>query len=221
MNDNGSSKKKKKYTERAVNSIETLKNTAKSPARLVQDIGKATTKSVKEDLVKGMGQDFVEQIFGSAGGVSGEISAGQSLEMKDLVKSPEHQKVEKQLNVERHLRREEQYLVETRQNELRMELKAIMVEIVKITKETGEMSEAVQVAAMQAPTKEGVGIYHIIFFKKFLKFLVSYRKKIENAKVWLHSQNRRAGQKGWVTNYKKHGAKYLLSGEHYLSRSAG
>jgi hypothetical protein len=62
----------------------------------------------------------------------------------------------------------------------------------------------------------------VIFFEKLLEFVKSFRKKINQSNVWLSSANKRAGKKGsWKSNYQQHGAKYLLSGEHYVARSAG
>lgn len=219
MNDNNSKKKKTKYPKEN-NTIETLSDSVKAPAKAVIEIGKSTTDSIKDDLIKGVGGDIINQIFGPQKSFSGELTAGQTLEMKDVVNKSNNNE-NKQLIQESVLRKEEEVLVESRQNELRLELSAIMREVVRITEETSELADEVKIAAIQAPSPEGVGIYHLTFLKNFLKFLRGYRKKIESSKVWLSSQNKRANQKGWLGNYKKHGAKYLLSGEHYVARSSG
>ena len=60
------------------------------------------------------------------------------------------------------------------------------------------------------------------YCRKLLEFIKSFVKKVEEASVWLHALNKRSAKKNvWGANYKKFGAKYLLSGEHYLQRSAG
>jgi hypothetical protein len=110
-------------------------------------------------------------------------------------------------------------MIERRSNELRLQLKAIMQEVVILAGNTQDLGKEVQLAAMQAPIEPGV--YHIIFFEKLLEFIKSFRKKIEEASVWLHISNKRAQKKNFWGRYKQHGAKYLLSGEHYASRSAG
>ena len=72
---------------------------------------------------------------------------------------------------------------------------------------------------MQAPVEPGV--YHVIFFEKLLEFVKSFRKKIEDAAVWLHATNSRAEKKNYWSRYKKHGGKFLLAADHYLTSSAG
>ena len=74
---------------------------------------------------------------------------------------------------------------------------------------------------MQAPANPGV--YHIVFFEKLLDFIKTFRRKIENADVWLQSSNKRAEKKNfWGTfTSKKGGTKFLLSQEHYVARSTG
>jgi len=54
-----------------------------------------------------------------------------------------------------------------------------------------------------------------------LEFMKSFRKKIEDAQIWLHASNKRAEKKNFWSTYKKHGSKFLLSPDHYLQRSAG
>src|SRR3989344_1908364 len=91
---------------------------------------------------------------------------------------------------------------------------------IALEQKTESLAEETKIAALQGPVEPG--IYHIIFFEKLLDFLKSFSKKIEEASVWLHAVNKRAAKKNvWGAHYKSHGAKYLLSSEHYLQRSAG
>jgi len=188
----------------------------------LKDIGTSTASSLKKDVVKP--SEFIDQIIGTRRPqkYSGEISVGESLEMSDVL-SGEHEekkKIEKQLSFERKIRIDEEIGNEKKINELKMQLNAISKEILAIAVETEELSEDIKLAVMQAPVEPGV--YHVIFFEKLLEFIKSFRKKISEAHVWLHALNKRAQKKNaWGARYKKHGAKYLLSGEHYLSRSAG
>lgn len=208
MND---TKKTKKQKPLHTNTLESLK-----------DIGVSTASSLKKDVVRP--NEFIDQIIGPGRPqkFSGEISVGESLEMSEVL-SGEHQekkKVEKQLSFERRIRIEEDTENEKKINELKIQLNAISKEILQIAQETEELSEDVKLATMQAPIEPGV--YHVVFFEKLLEFIKSFRKKISEAHVWLHALNKRAQKKNaWGSRYKKHGAKYLLSGEHYLSRSAG
>jgi hypothetical protein len=72
---------------------------------------------------------------------------------------------------------------------------------------------------MEIPANPGV--YHINFFEKLLSFMQSFRKKIDEASIWLGTQNKRAEKKNYWSMYKKKGASFLLAPDHYLQRSAG
>ena len=210
MNDNKN--KKQKGLLNQANPLESLK-----------DIGSGTIKSLKEDLLSQAPKDFIDQILGPRPrNFSGEIIAGESLEVSEVL-SGEHEeklKLRHQLHLERTLRIEEKENIDKKTNELRIQLSSIQEEILELAQGTQDLAEETQIAAMQAPVEPG--IYHILFFEKLLEFVKSFRKKIEEASVWLHATNKRAAKKNaWGANYKKHGAKYLLSGEHYISRSAG
>lgn len=211
------SKSRKNQNQRtASNVLETWKEVSK-------DIGGNTVDTLKEDLLKQAPRDVIDQLFGPREqSHSGEIYAGETVEMKDLVsgRREKDEQLSAQLRMERRLRQEQEVLVERKTGELRIQLKALMEEIQILAVETSDLSQETQLASMQAPIEPGV--YHVVFFEKMLEFIKSFRKKIEQARTWLHSANARAAKKNkWGSNYKKHGAKYLLSSEHYLSRSAG
>lgn len=208
--------KNQKQTARHPNPLESLKD--------IGDIGKSTVNSLKKDLVEKMPQDVMDQLFGSRpiAKYSGEIAAGESLELNEVYtgREVENKKLKGQLALERRLRDEESALIEKKSNDLKIQLKVLMDEIYKLAGSTQKLAEETQIAAMQAPIEPGV--YHLIFFEKLLEFVQSFRKKVEESVVWLHATNKRAARKNaWGQRYKQHGGKYLLSGEHYLQRSAG
>jgi hypothetical protein len=211
--DNNNPKKARQKIRHQPNPLETFK-----------DIGTSTAKQMREEVAK-MPSNFMEQLIGtkpSSKKFSGELEPGEALDINEVFsgKHEELSKLRKQTALERKLLEEERVQVERKSNELRMQLTAVREEIIVLAKHTENLAEETQVAAMQAPVEPGV--YHVIFFEKLLGFINSFRKKIEEAGVWLHAVNKRASKKNaWGNNYKKHGAKYLLSGEHYLQRSAG
>ncbi|OGM02886.1 hypothetical protein A2115_00140 [Candidatus Woesebacteria bacterium GWA1_41_8] len=188
----------------------------------LKEIGASTGRSLKEDLIKKAPQDFMDQIFGPTPRTySGEIVPGEAVEMKDIFtgQQEEKTKINKQFSLEKRLRQEESARVERKSNELRIQLKVIMDELMVLAQSTQELAKESQIAAFQAPIEPG--IYHIIFFEKLLEFIKSFRKKIDEAVVWMHATNKRAEKKNYWSQFKKHGSKFLLSGEHYLQRSAG
>lgn len=205
-------KKKAQQAARTANVLESLK-----------DLGSDVQSGIGDELLKKTPQAFVDQLFGlnSQEHYSGELSAGESIEMHEIIsKKDGKERTAKHLHFERKVYAQEKEMIDKRTNELQMQLKAIMDEVVVLTQSTQDLAQETQVAAMQAPVEPGA--YHVVFFENLLKFLKSFRKKISEASLWLRSANKRASKKNrWGANYKKHGAKYLLSGEHYLTRSAG
>jgi hypothetical protein len=178
----------------------------------LKDIGSDASKNLLNQV---LGRFPFEQKY------SGEINPGETLEFKDLMsgKHEENIKLQRQLFLERKLTEEEKIHSAQKSNELKVQLQALMQEVLNLAKTTQNLSQEVETAVMQAPAQPG--IYHLIFFKKLLEFVQSFRKKIENASVWLGATNRRAEKKNYWSMYKKKGASFLLSPDHYLSRSAG
>jgi hypothetical protein len=187
-----------------------------------KDLTGGFSDSLKQEA-KALPANFGRQLFGLRPQPrSGEISPGESVRMQEIASGEREQKekAQTQAHLERQLRQEDKALRVSSERDLRLQLKAIMQEIQAIAKETPELAREVEVASIQAPANPG--IYHIRFFEKILEFIKSFRKKISQANTWLHAANTRAAKKNvWGNRYAKHGAKYLLSGEHYLTRSAG
>jgi hypothetical protein len=190
----------------------------------LKDIGASTAKSFKKDFLSEAPNDFFDQIMGrkpSSRKFSGEITPGESVELNEVFtgKRESEEKLRAQIALERKLAEEERRMIEKRSNELRLQLNALMQEILALAKTTQNIGDEIEIAVMQAPANPGV--YHVVFFEKLLEFLKSFRKKIESAGLWLHASNSRAEKKNYWATYKKHGSKFLLSPDHYLQRSAG
>jgi len=189
----------------------------------LKDIGGGSTRSLKTDLLKGTSEEFFRQFMGQKleKKFSGEIIPGETLELNEVFsgKFAENKKLQAQIVLERRLSEEERIRMEQRSNELKIQLHALMQEVYALAQTTQNIGEEVEVASMQAPVNPG--IYHLVFFEKLLDFMRSFRKKIENASLWLHSSNKRAEKKNYWAMYKKKGSSFLLAPDHYLQRSAG
>jgi len=190
----------------------------------LKDLGSHTSKTLKRDLLNPIPEDFFEQLLGTKPQekkFSGDIVPGESLEFNEVFsgKYEENKKLKSQISLERRLAAEEKTLVQEKSNQLRVQLHAIMEEILALAKTTQNLGEQVEVASMQAPIEPGV--YHLVFFEKLLEFIKSFRKKIEDSSIWLGAVNKRAEKKNFWGTYKKQGSKFFLSSEHYLQRSAG
>ena len=134
-------------------------------------------------------------------------------------KEEENKKLRVQVSLERNLAADEKRLSEQKMQQLRVQLQAISAEITKLASSTGNLATQTEIAMIEVPVNPGV--YHIIFFEKVLEFLQSFRKRVDEAVVWLSSTNKRAEKKNYWSMYKKKGSSFLLSPDHYLQRSAG
>lgn len=189
-----------------------------------RDLGKSTAGALGTDLLKPVGEDFMRELLGfkTTKKFSGEISPGETLEMKNVLsgKEEENKKLKKQLFAEKSLREEIERAANQKAQDLNLQLSAITQEVAALSKNTQGLTREVEIASIQAPVNPGV--YHLIFFEKLLEFIKSFRKKIEDATVWLTAYNRRSAKKrGFWGQVKMSGAKRLLSSEDNLQRSAG
>jgi len=189
----------------------------------LKDLG-ADTSSQMGDLLKSTSEDFFKELLGipkPQKKISGELQQGQSLQMNEAMsgKAEENKLLRQQISMERQMAGDEKALANEKMQKLRVQLQAMTSEIAKLASATSDLAQETQIAMVQAPAEPGV--YHIVFFEKVLEFLQSFRKKIENASVWLSGSNKRAEKKNYWSMYKKKGSSFLLSPDHYSQRSAG
>lgn len=192
----------------------------------IRDIGGAGLRSLKEDLLAPAPKDLLDQLFGGIQKyqtkVQKELQPGQSIEIDSMLKEQrdENRVLKLKLAREQQVRQEEEVVVEEKSQNLKLELSALGQEVNKLAKVTQGLARETQIAAMQAPANPGV--YHLIFFEKLREFIQSFRKKIENASLWLQSSNKRAAKKRtFWGQVSKSGSKRLLSPEDSSQRSAG
>lgn len=180
------------------------------------------------ETLKGLGSDVGKDFFGDLLGfqkpqlkVSGELSIGESLEVSDALsgKIEENKKLRAQIALERNLASQEKRISEEKISNLRVQLQALIAEIAKLAMSNQELGEESKAALVEIPVNPGE--YHVTFFEKLISFMQSFRKKIEEASIWLHSSNKRSEKKNYWSMYKKKGSSFLLSPDHYLQRSAG
>lgn len=178
-------------------------------------------KTTSNEVFKPIAQEFMDQLLGRKRKFSGEILLGESIEMRTVLtgKQTETDRLKKQIVIERQLHEEEKILVERKGRELKIQIEAIKSEVVKLAAATPRLSQQVEIASFQATSS--VSTYELFFLQQLFLFIKSFREHIDDAHVWLGAVNARAKKKNvWGANYKKYGAKYLLSGEHYSGRSS-
>ncbi len=192
----------------------------------LRDIGDSGFQSVKKDIFEGIPQDIFGQIFGQTEKpqrkIQSDIKPGQSIEIDAMLSQEreENKILRQRLAYEERIRQEDNSVIEQKTQSLKLELSALTQEVQNLAKTTQALAQETKIAAIQAPANPGV--YHINFFERLRLFITSFRKKIENATLWLQSHNQRAAKKhSFWGQVSKAGSKRLLSPEDYLQRSAG
>lgn len=190
----------------------------------INSIGSQAVDTIKNEA-KATGEEFFRQLLGEQKRLqqkkSTELPLGQTFNMNEFVsgETEKRNELEKQLFFERRLFSEEKQESQKKIQELRVRLQAIQAEASRLVASTANLSENVKVAVMQGTVNASE--YQIGFFESIVQMIVSFRKKIDNAVVWLQNSNKRSEKKNYWTQYKKKGAGFLLSGESYSQRSAG
>ena len=190
----------------------------------INSIGSQTIDTIKSET-KATSDEFFRQLLGEQKNLqqkkSTELPLGQTLNMNEFVsgETEKRKELEQQIFFERRLFSEEKQESQKKIQELRVRLQAIQTEASRLVASTANLSENVKAAVMQGTVKADE--YQIGFFESIVQMIVSFRKKIDNAVVWLQNTNKRSEKKNYWTQYKKKGAGFLLSGESYSQRSAG
>lgn len=189
----------------------------------IKDLGGGAA-SQTADFIKDTSADFIRELLGLPKTNikrSGELTQGQQIEINDVLSGKEEKRsqAQKQINFEKRLLEEENAASLEKGRTLKIQLQAVMQEVQKVAQSTENLAENTQVSMLSAPVEPGV--YHVRFFENLLTFLRSFRERIDLASTWMESANKRAEKKNYWSTYKKKGSSFLLSPDHYLSRSAG
>ncbi len=196
----------------------------KNPLEALRDLGGGTIESLRAELLNPLPSEIIGQIMGSKTNhepLSGEIVPGEELKIREVYSGhrKETEAYQAQIRIEQTLGREEEVLVERRTNELRIRIHAIHQEVTRIAEATPKLTQELKIAAFKAPVSTSEHDLNVL--QNIFEFIQNFRKRIEHSGTWLAAANKRGSKRNmWGQNYKKHGAKYLLSGEHYSGRSA-
>lgn len=212
MNDNSQAQKTKK--QKALQNRKILEQ--------LNEIGSEVVSTAFNETKK-ISQEAIKQLLGqqSSENKSGDIEPGQSVNLNEALtqKTQQNEILNNQLQTERRMFAEVKAESQKKLNKLRVRLHALMSEAAKIAQSAGKLSEQTKVAAQELPPNPGE--YHIAFIQNLIEYIQTFRKKIDSAVNWLAESNKRSQKMGYWAKYKKHGASFLLSSEHYVSRSAG
>lgn len=196
----------------------------KNVLEAINEIGSQVVDTAKNE-VKATSDEFFRQLLGQQRLLqqkrSGELPKGQSIQMNEVMsgQAEKNKKLEEQIFFERRLFNEEKQETSKKLQDLRLRLHAIQQEATKLATSTQNLSEEVRTAVMQGSA--GASEYQINFYENIISMIAAFRKKIDNAVVWMQGTNKRAEKKNFWSQYKKKGSSFLLSGETYSQRSAG
>jgi len=125
------------------------------------------------------------------------------------------------------VKRTEKELYNGKNRQLEKETKVLLEQTVKELKElkkaNASLGKEVEKAVFNPPKEPSP--YFFSFLLHIRKMIRGIREAVESSGTWLAAQNERKNKKGafWNTflNKKKGGSQFLLSSEHYVTRSAG
>jgi len=123
------------------------------------------------------------------------------------------------------VKQEEKQIYSHKERELRVEVETLREEVAKALGTIKKVEKQADVAAAQPIVEPGP--YHLNFLirlRSLVLKLIEMRKNMNESAEWLAAWNQKSKKKGffWSTfASKKGGGKFLLSSEHYLTRSAG
>ena len=195
----------------------------KNVLEAINEIGSSVVNTAKDET-KAVSDEFFRQLLGqqkkSQEKKSSVLSAGSAMNMSEVMsgKDEKNKKLQDQIFFERRLHNEERSETQKKLQELRLRLQAIQTEASKMIATTASLSQEVRNAVLGNVVDPSE--YQINFFEDIIKLISDFRKKIDGAVVWMQGQSKRSEKKNYWSQYKKKGASFLLSPDHYSQRSA-
>lgn len=196
----------------------------KNVLEAINAIGSGVVNTAKDES-KAISEEFFRQLLGqqkkSQEKRSTNLEVGSSVKVSEVVSGQEqkNKKLQEQIYFERRIHQEEHNETQKKLQELRLRLQAIQTEAAKMIASTASLSQEVRNAVLGNVVDPSE--YQINFFENIIKLISDFRKKIDSAVVWMQGQSKRSEKKNYWSQYKKKGASFLLSPDHYVQRSAG
>jgi len=196
----------------------------KNVLEAINEIGSQVANTAKNES-KAISDEFFKQLLGQQKKTqekrSADLNTGSTLNMSEVMsgEAEKNKKLQEQIFFERRLFSEEKSETQKQLQELRLRLQAIQTEASKMIASTANLSQEVRNAVLTGSVDASE--YQINFFESIIKLISDFRKKIDSAVVWMQGTSKRAEKKNYWSQYKKKGASFLLSPDHYSQRSAG
>ena len=185
----------------------------------LRELGSEVAGAAAKDMIGGVAQETVNQILKRK---SGDLKPNQPLNMAEIQQAQEQK--EKQYRGFRQdflgIRYQEKLVWSHQEQETKLQIKALLEELKKVSQATTQLAKEVKIATIQAPVEPGV--YHLNFFERLRQTILLFRKRIEESSTWLTAFNQKAKKKSYYWGQvQKSGTKFMLSQERYMSTQAG
>ena len=210
-------KRKKKSKQFGSSLVEQLKS-----------IGSSVTDSLKNDVVKGSAQSVFEQLIGnSKSGRTPEEEQLSTAALENLIKEREQAAAdeadqnarEEERAIFSHKQGKEKVLFSFADEKLKKEISEVRQELSALVRSMGQVQKQVEQAVIQEIVNPGQ--YHKTFLENLKSFVITMRKSMEDASLWLSMSSGRQQKGAFWANTKKHGNKYSMSQERQSAMSVG
>lgn len=118
------------------------------------------------------------------------------------------------------IRKEEKILYSRKDNEIKLQVRALQDEIQQLARATNQLSNEVEVAALQVTPEAGT--YHLNFFERLRNLIRALKSKIQESAFWLAEWNKKAKKRNYYwAQVRKSGSKFMLSGDRQVATQTG
>lgn len=167
-------------------------------------------KSIAQETVKTVAAEPGKIISRVLGG--GELKPNQPLEV-GKVWTEKDTKLAQERQLSQQKEQEWQGLIAKEQQTVRVGLEQVRQELRKLVVSLGKLGKEVDKATFEAPVNPGV--YHQNLFEILRQTLKDMRLEADQSASWMAMYSQRSNKKQGMfwANFKKHGTKYAFSGE--------
>lgn len=200
----------------------------KNPLEALRDIGGGVAKSVVTDLAKDSMKDLWSQFLGATEKkpqqqAGGELQEGQEINLSSLqkIKTPEAAPFveaaidyrKEILHGEKRISQEDRQVVETK-------IQEIVIELKRLTATSKQLQTEFKVVSTQQRIVNP-GKYHLSFFEWLLAVVRTARLRVEDSAAWLAMFKSKKAKKQYWNMFKKHGTTFGLSNERVVATQTG
>ncbi len=196
----------------------------------LRDIGRGVAKQVTHDVVSGVAGTALKSLFGAS--QSGELKPNQPVNIAQPDAQPEpiaddfypempfnfgrlrqtERKPDPYLEQQIAKFRQQEQLVAQKIEEIRLELKALVVSLKNVDRELVKTIDEQVVDA---------GIYHLNFLDRLKTILKLMRQNVNDSASWLRVMRSRKKERHFWALFKKKGTEFGLSNERAVAQQVG